>query len=165
MENERNKGYFLTGFLREFATIFTLVIICFTISRKIASAYFPEMINLSSIFKLEGAFLPYDIIYQSLAYAFIMALVSRFLFSNIFITKMPYISRHMIFSLVTLVITVIFSVLFNWIPVNNIFAWLLFVPFFFIACFTAIGLSFLLLKLEDRKYNKLLENYRNRIRT
>jgi len=163
MENERNKVYFLTGCLREFATIFTLVIICFTISRKLASAYFPEMMNLSSIFAMEGAFLPYDIIYQSLAYAFIMALVSRFLF-DIFITKMPYISRHMVFFLVTLIITIIFSILFNWIPVNNIYAWLLFVPFFFIACSIAIGLSFLLLKLEDRKYNKLLENYKNKFK-
>jgi len=164
MENDRIKTGFLTGFLREFATIFTLLILCFSFMGKFIYIFIPDIQNLSSILILEGKGLPYSAILQAFAFAFFMAFVSRFLFSENLNFKIPYIYRHIIFLLITLVTTSVFSTLFNWFPVNNIQAWILFIPFFFIACSIAIGLSFLLLKLEDKKYNKLLENYRNKIK-
>ena len=164
MENEGNKTGFLTGLLREFATVFTLLILCFSFMRKLVSVIFPDIQNLSSMFALEGAGLPYPTILQAFTFALIMAFISRLLFSGIIDIKLQYIYKHIIFLFTTLITTIIFSILFNWFPVNNIQAWLLFIPFFFMACIIAIGLSFLLLKLEDKKYNKLLENYKNKFK-
>jgi len=164
MENERNKVGFLTGLLREFATIFTLLILCFSLVGNFVSIFIPDIQNLSSIFILKGTGLPYTAVFQALGYAIIMAFVSRFLFSNIMEIKISFLKRHIIFLFITLIITTIFSILFNWFPVNNIQAWFLFIPFFLISCLIAIGLSILLMKLEDKKYNKLLENYKNKFK-
>ena len=162
MENDRKNTYFLSGLLREFATIFTLLIICFSLIGKFFSIYASDMQNFSTLFVLEGAGLPYNIILQAAVFAFIMALVSKILFSENIEVKTP-ILKHIIFMFITFLITSIFSIFFNWFPINNIYAWLLFVPSFFISCFTATALSLLLLKLEDKKYNKLLENYKKQI--
>ncbi|MCL2722135.1 MAG: hypothetical protein FWD47_12470 [Treponema sp.] len=164
MENERNKAGFLTGFLREFATIFTLFILCFSLVGNFVSIFIPDIQNLSTLFALEGAGLSYSTILQAFVFSIIMAFISRFLFSNIIEIKIPYLKRHIIFLFITLIITTIFSILFNWFPVNDIHAWFLFIPFFLVSCLTAIGLSILLMKLEDKKYNKLLENYKNKFK-
>jgi len=162
MENDRKNTYFLSGLLREFTTIFTLLIICFSlIGYFFASGIFDIKI-FSSIFALEGAGLPYPTILQAAVFAFIMALVSKILFSENIEIKTP-ILKHIIFMFITFLTTSVFSIIFDWFPVNNFYAWLLFVPSFFISCFTATALSLLLLKLEDKKYNKLLENYKKQI--
>jgi len=163
MENERKVGL-LTGFLREFSTIFTLLILCFSFIGKFVSIFIPNIQNLSSLFALEGAGLSYSTILQAFVFSIIMAFVSRFLFSNIIEIKISYFKRHIIFLFITLITTTIFSILFNWFPVNDIQAWFLFIPFFLVSCLIAIGLSILLMKLEDKKYNKLLENYKNKFK-
>jgi len=162
MDNERKKVPYITGFLREFATIFTMMILCISLSGKIILGYYPDIQYSSSIFALGGDGLPYTIILQSAVFALIMSLVSRFLFSEYTAAKIPFVFRSLLFLLTSLLTASVFSLLFKWIPANNLIAWLAFFLFFFIFYFIAIGLSFLVLKIEDKKYNKLLENYKNK---
>lgn len=163
MENERKKVPFFTAFLREFAKIFTLMILSMSLAGKIFFNYNPEIQYFSSIFSLGGTGLPYTIILQSVGFAIIMAAASRFLFSEYIEMKISFIWRSILFLLTTLLTSSIFALFFKWIPVDNIQAWLISLLFFIIFYFVAIGFSLLLLKLEDKKYNKLLENYKNKL--
>ena len=161
MNKEKNNVPIITGFLREFATIFTLIVLCMSLAGKFISIYAHEIWNLSTIFALGGTSLPYTTIMQSAVYALIMAIVSRFLFSGYIITKISFIWRYFIFFLVTLLTTSVFAIVFNWFPVGIVQAWLVFIPIFFVFFAIAIGLSIVLLKFEDKKYNRLLEKYKN----
>ena len=162
MDNERKKEPYITGFLREFAKIFTWMILCKSLTGKLILGYYPEIQYSSSILALGREGLPYTIILQSAAFALIMSFISKFLFSENIATKMPFIWRSFLFLLTSFLTASVFSLLFGWIPANNLQIWLAFFLFFFIFYFFAIGLSYLILKIEDKKYNKLLENYKNK---
>ena len=162
MDKEKNKISFITGFLREFSTIFTLIILSISLSGTFMSVYYPEIQRLSAIFALGREGLPYTAIIQSVGFALIMAFISRIIFSGYFTNKMPFLWRYFLFFLATLFTTSVFSIIFKWFPINILGAWLIFIPVFFIFFTIAIVFSFLLLKIEDKKYNKLLENYKNR---
>ena len=161
MDNERKKVPYITGFLKEFATIFTLMILCTSLTGKLILGYYPEIQYSSSLFSL-GVGLPYTTILQSAFFALIMSAVTRFLFSEKVALKIPFIFRSLLYLFVTLLTASVFSLIFKWIPANNIQAWLYFFLFFFVFYFIAIGLSFIILKIEDKKYNKLLANYKNK---
>ena len=162
MDNERKKVPLITGFLNEFARIFTMMILSISLVGKLIFYYNPDVQYYSSIFPLGREGLPYTIILQSAAFALIMSFVSRFLFSEIIAAKIPFIWRSFLFLLASLLTASVFSLLFKWIPANDLIAWLAFFLSFFIFYFIAIGLSFLILKIEDKKYNKLLANYKNK---
>lgn len=155
-----DKQRFLTAYLREFATIFTLAVLSFSLIGYIISNTDIEMPNISTINIFDGTGLPYGIILQLFGFSLIMAFLSRLIFSEYFAEKLSFILRYILFMLSTFFITALFGALFNWLPKDNIYAWFLFVPVFFV-CFTiAILMSFLVMRLDDKKYNKLLENYK-----
>ena len=162
MDKENKNVSVITGFLREFATIFTLIVLSVSLSGTFMSVYYPEIRNLSSIFALGKEGLPYTAIFQSVGFALIMAFISRFLFSGYLTRKIPFIWRYFLFFLATLLTTSVFSIIFKWFTVNIPGAWLIFIPVFFIFFTIAIVLSLLLLKIEDKKYNRLLKNYKSR---
>ena len=138
MDNEKNKAPLITGFLREFAAIFTLIVLSISLSGTFMSVYYPEIQNLSAIFALGRTGLPYTMILQSVGFALIIAFISRFLFSGYFTSKMSFMWRYFIFFLATLFTTSIFAILFKWFPVNNMQAWL----YFFSFCFFLLPLDF-----------------------
>ena len=162
MDKEKNKISYFSAFLREFATIFTLTVLLMSLIGKLIIGYIPDAQNMSSIFVLGATALPYDTILQIAGFAFIMAAVSCFLFSEYIAARLSFFWRYFLFFLASLFTTLIFTIIFKWFPINNIQVWLFFIPAFFISFITAIGLSLLLLKLEDKKYNRLLENYKSR---
>ena len=161
MDNERKKVPYFTDFLREFATIFTLIILSISLTGKFIFDYYPDIQYSSSLFTL-GVGLPYSTILQSALFALIMSVATRFLFSEKITSKMPFIWRSLLYLFATLLTASVFSLLFKWIPANNLQAWLYFFLFFFVFYFIAIGLSFLVIKIEDKKYNKLLNTYKTK---
>ena len=162
MDNERKKVNSITGFLREFAKIFTLSILSISLNGKLILGYYSEIQYSSSIFVLGGEGLPYTTILQFAVFALIMSFISRFLFSENITAKISFILRSLLFLFASLLTAFVFSLLFKWIPVNNLLAWIAFFLFFFVFYFIAIGLSFIILKFEDKKYNKLLEKYKKK---
>ena len=162
MDNEKKNVSLITGYLREFANIFTLLVLSISLTGIFISFFYPETQNLSAIFALGREGLPYTAIMQSVGFALIMAFVSRILFSGYFSNKLTFMWRYFLFFLATLITTSVFSIIFKWFPVNNLRAWLIFIPVFFIFFTAAIVFSLILLKIEDKKYNRLLENYKSR---
>ena len=160
MDKKLNIGAMLTAYLREFATIFSLAIITVTLVGKPLADLAPELQEVSSIFS-HGAFsLPYNTILQLACFALIMAAVNNLLFSEMSFVKLRILWRYIIFSIVTLITVSVFAFVFKWFPVNNLFTWIAFILTFLVCFSSAIGLSFLILKLDDKKYNKLLEHFK-----
>lgn len=164
MDKKQKKAPLLTGYLREFATIFSLTILFFSLTGKIVAniGIETETYGITTIHTFDGTGLPYGTILQLLGFSLIMAFLSRLIFSEYFAEKISFILRYIIFAVSTLFIATLFAALFNWLPKNNLHAWLLFVPVFFVSFSIAIVLSILVMKLEDKKYNKLLEEYKNK---
>jgi uncharacterized membrane protein YeiB len=162
MDSKKKKAPHITGFLREFATIFTLTTLTFSLTGKILTSTETEILIFTTIHTLDGTGLPYSTIMQLTGFSLIMAAMSRFLFSEYSKIRMPYKWRTFLFLLATFFATLIFSIIFKWFPVNDIRSWFLFIPAFLGSYAIAIGVSLLLMKLEDKKYNKLLEEYKNK---
>ena len=161
MENEK-KGQFITGFLLEFAKIFTLIIIVMSFTGKIVTNYYPDAQNVSSLFALGSAGLPYPVIFQLAGLAIVLTIFSRLLFSSFLEAKMPYLLRVFLLLVANLFTTSIFVLSFKWFPLDNIWIWLTFFLASFISSAIAVALSILLVIFENKKYNKLLENYKKR---
>jgi len=162
MDNERKKVNLISSILKEFSTVFSLMIISFSLVGKILPVFYPEAKKHTAILDSFDAGLSFPVIFQAAVFSLIIAFIIKFLFSEYILTKISLVRRYLLFFLSTLIIASVFSILFKWIPADNIFAWLSFIVFFTIFFFLSIGLSLLLLKFEDKKYNKLLENYKNK---
>ena len=163
MDKEWKEETFISSFLFEFAKIFTFaILVMVVVAQPLASLIDPDLHEVSVIFAPFGNYLPYSVIYQFAGFAFIMAAVSKLLFSGLFFTRIRILYKYFLFSLSTLLTVSLFAFVFKWFPVDNIQAWMGFVLCVFFFFGAAIGLSLLLLRLDDKKYNKLLKEYKAR---
>jgi len=148
-------------FAGRFAVIFSLAIIALTIAGMLIELIGQEIHDVSTLFILNNG-LHYGVILQTAGFSFIIDFFSLFLFSEHIQIKAPFLFRGFLLLLVTLVTTSIFAVIFNWFPQDNIQGWIYFV-LCTIGCFAVcFALTLLKLKLEGKKYAKLLVDYKER---
>ena len=162
MDKERNEVNIVIAFLREFAKIFSLMILSMSFAGKFIIGTNPEIQNISTLFSLSGDGLRYSTLFQFAGCALILAIVTKLFFFGNLAAKIPYILRSVLHLLATFLTTFTFSVIFKWLPINYYLAWIGFLLSFFVFYFIAIGLSYLVLRLGDKKLNKLLERGRGR---
>ncbi|MCL2070268.1 MAG: hypothetical protein FWH19_04705 [Treponema sp.] len=161
MDEEQGKIPFITELMSKFATVFTLAIVSMTLSGKLMIGFYPDAQDVSALFAL-GPGLPYDIVLQISALAFILSVLIVLLFSEQFALKIRFLVRYLLLLFATLLFTVVFAVVFNWIPAGDPLAWFS-AALASVICFSiAIGLSFLWVKLQGKKYNALLAEYKAR---
>ena len=153
----------VTEFTRRFAVIFSLAIIAITIAGIMVGLNDQDMRNLSTLFAFDRG-LQYSTILQTAGFSLIIAFFSVLLFSEHMQIEIRFLFRGFLLLLVTLVTTSIFAIIFSWFPSNNIQGWIGFV-FCTIGCFAfSFGLTSLKLKMEGKKYTKLLVDYKERNR-
>jgi len=75
---------------------------------------------------------------------------------------MRYWLRLLLLLLSALLIFSVFGIMFKWFPVNNPQIWLRFILCTIICYIFSISLTLLRFKIEGKKYNKLLANYKAR---
>jgi len=161
MIKKKYRAALVTEFVRMFGAIFSLSIIAITIAGILIGLYDQEMHDVSTLFAL-GSGLQYSTILQIAGFALIIAFFAVLLFSEHLQIKTQFIFRGFLLLLLTLVTTSIFALIFNWFPSNDIRAWLGFI-FSTIGSFAlSSALTLLKLKLEGKKYTKLLEDYKVR---
>jgi len=120
-----------------------------------------DMCDMSTLFSFNSG-LQYGTILQTAGFSLIIAFFSVLLFSEHIQMKIRFLSRGFLLLLVTLLTTSIFAVIFKWFPSNNIQGWIGFV-LCTIGCFVfSFTLTSLKLKLEGKKYTKLLAGYKER---
>jgi hypothetical protein len=162
MDKEQERTPLITELLHRFASTFTLTIFVMTLTGILISCYFPDAQEVSTLFALGRAGLPYNSILQLIGLAFILAAFTVLLFSERFNIKMRFISRLVLLMLSALIATSIFGVVFKWFPANDPMSWLGLVLSFVICSVITAILTLLYRKLEGKKYNKLLANYKAR---
>jgi len=146
---------------RRFTVIFSLSIIAITIAGLLISVNGRDMRNVSTLFAFNNG-LQYNTILQTAGFSLIIAFFSVLLFSEYIQVKIRFLFRGFLLLLVTLFTTSIFAVIFKWFPQDNFQGWIGFALctiFCFAVCFI---LTLLKLRLEGKKYNKLLLDYKAR---
>jgi len=161
MDKERNETSYAIVLLREFAKIFTLMILSLSLVGKFIIGTNPEIQSISTLFSLSGDGLRYSTLFQFAGCALILAIITKYLFFGNLAAKIPYILKFLIHLITTFLTTFVFSIIFKWLPINYYLAWIGFLLSFFVFYFIAIGLSYLVLRLQDKKFNKILSNYRS----
>ena len=114
----------------------------------------------SALFALGNAGLSFQSIMQIFILSVIIGLISAILTSDIIFKKTMLLWRYIFIWFSSLVASGIFAAVFRWLPLDLLEGWILFIVcltvFFFIGAF---GLA-LKTKLEEKRYNKLLSEYR-----
>jgi MFS family permease len=162
MDEEKSGTPLVSRYLSWFGTIFTLTLIVMSAAGFLVGRYIEEARELSSLFRLGGEGLPYTAILQIGGFALIMAAFHTFIFSDGPLKKVMVLWKIIILLFLTLVTASIFALVFEWFPLDNREAWFGFVlPT--VICFAAgSALMILITRLEGKKYDKLLSEYRTR---
>jgi len=166
MDEERNETSILTALLRAFTTTFTWAILAMCVVGMLNVRYSSEArIHMTAFFDFGGAGMPFASILQIAGFSLVMAFFAVLLFSERFFPGIRYFWRSFFLCLATLLTCSVFAVIFGWFPVYYPRSWVWFV----LATVFCFSLSFALLrlkhKLEGRKYDKLLANYKARRKT
>jgi len=147
--------------VRRFTVIFSLAIIAITIAGMLIGFIEQDMRDVSTLFIFKNG-LQYNTILQVAGFSLIIAFFSLLLFSEYIQIKIQFLFRGLLLLLVTLVTTSIFAKIFNWFPNDNIQGWIGFVLCTIVSFAVSFALKLLKIKLEGKKYTKLLVNYKER---
>ena len=160
MDKERNETPFIMDLMRNTATIFILSILAISFAGWLLTFYVSEGHDLPAIFSSGGNGLPYGVIFQIAGFSFILALFLILVISDRYIKKMRFWLRIILLFIFAIITFSAFAVIFKWFPVNDPLAWLGFFISVFICFVFSLGLTFIKFKIERKKYNTLLENYK-----
>jgi hypothetical protein len=160
MYEEQDRTSFIVGFFRSYATVFTLSILVTLLMGLLISRFFPGTQEISSLFALKG--FSYNSILELAGYSFFLAVFMELLMSYRLLIKMRFFSRLLVFFLAVLFTSSIFSVIFKWFPADNLTSWVGFLIAFIICFALSFVLTTLVFRTKNKKYNKLLEAYKER---
>ncbi len=146
---------------QKFTLIFSLAIIAITIAGMLIGLNGEDMRDVSTLFAFNSG-LRYSTILQTAGFSLIIAIFSVLLFSEHIQTKINFLFRGFLLLLATLVTTSIFAIIFNWFPSENIQGWIGFALCTIVCFVVCFALTLLKLKLEGKKYTKLLAGYKER---
>jgi len=163
MDEERNETPILTALLRAFTTTFTWAILAMCVVGMLNVRYSSEARRyMPAFFDFGGAGMPFASILQIAGFSLVMAFFAELFFSERFFAKMRFFWRGFFLCVATLLTCSVFAVIFGWFPVHSPRSWIVFA----LATVFCFALSFALLlakrKLEGRRYDRLLANYKAR---
>jgi len=162
MNEELNEVPFFTQVLRNTGAVFTMTVLTISIAGMVFTRYTSNLPEVCSLFALAPLGLAYNAVLQIAGLSVIIATISTLLFSEQVLYKMRFFWRISLFLLMVMIVVTLFAVVFRWFPVNEPVVWFQFFISTFVFSLISIGLSFAKLKLEGKKYNKLLESYKVR---
>jgi len=162
MDNENTKQPFIIELMRNFTTIFTLSTLAISFASIAAVRFLPEIQNIPTLFTSGNTFIS---IIQIAISSFILAFFCVLLITDRFISKMRFWLRLLLLLLSALLIFSVSGIFFNWFPVNNPQIWLRFILCTILCYILSICLTLLRFKIEGKKYNNLLANYKARKRS
>ena len=162
MNEELKEVPFFTQLLRNTGAVFTSTILTLSIAGMGFTRLEPNLPEVCSLFALAPLGLTYNAVLQIAGLSIIIAVISTFLFSEQFFYKMRFFWRINLFLLMVMIVVSLFAVIFKWFPINKPVVWFQFFISTFVFSLISIGLSLSKLRLEGKKYNRLLESYKAR---
>ena len=162
MYEDRNETPFIAELAHFFTIIFTMSILAIVIAGLMVTRYAPEVQDISTLFAPGGIGLSYSTILQIAGLSIILACFCIFITSGRFLVKMRFLLRFLLFLLTTFFTTSVFIVIFKWFPLDNVLEWIRY-SLSIIICFAiASGITYIKFRLQTRKYNRLLANFKAR---
>jgi len=161
MIEKKYRTAFAIELAQKFTVIFSLAIIAITIAGILIGLNGEDMRDMSTLFAFNSG-LQYSTILQTAGFSLIIAIFSVLLFSEHIQTKINFLFRGFLLLFATLLTTSIFAIIFNWFPAGNIQGWIGFVLCTIVCFAVCFVLTLLKLKLEGKKYTKLLAGYKAR---
>ena len=158
--DEEYKKPIISELLRFFASIFTPAILVMSLTSMLVGRYASEAQDVSTLFALDGAGMPFSTIFQIVGFSFVLSVVAMMLFSERFSSKIRFIWRILMMLLATLLTFSIFTIIFKWFPINEPLAWLGLILCTIVCFILSFGLTLLKLRLEGKNYEKLLAKYK-----
>lgn len=119
----------------------------------------------SSLYRLGSAGLSLETLVQLLISSGVYAGLSTFFFSENHLKGVSVRWKIAITMLTTLLVTIGFIVCFKWLPLEGegvLLSWGGFIVSFLVCFFVAVALSTVKVKVETKKYDKLLKNYKEK---
>jgi magnesium-transporting ATPase (P-type) len=165
MDHEVKRSPFITLLLQRFCINFSVIMMTITVAGMLISRFGVNNQNTDSLFSFDGNGLSYGTILQFAAFSAIVALFSVLLFDERFSSKLRFISRIFFFMLVIMITASFFVIVFNWFPLDDVFAWLSFAALTIICFAISFGLTMLKIKRERETYGKLLADFKARKKT
>lgn len=92
--------------------------------------------------------------------AFLIAFCVELVCSGYFFSNLKYVWRIVILCSLNTILFAVIALVFNWFPADNLYAWGSFFLYVTIINISWGGAIIIKTKLQDRKDNKLLENYK-----
>ena len=162
MYEERNETPFLAELSHFFTIIFSMSILAVVLAGLLVARYFPEAQDISTLFAQQGTGLPFSTILQIAALSVILALFCVLITSGRFLVKMRFLSRFFLFLLSAFITTSLFVIIFKWLPPDDLQAWIGYTLSCVICFAIASGITLINIKLQNKKYNRLLTNFKAR---
>jgi magnesium-transporting ATPase (P-type) len=157
---ERKNTIFLTELLRRFSVIFSLAIVAISVMGFIVGRYSSEARDFSALFVPGKDGLTFNAVFQIVCLSLVMSVFSLLLFSDFVQIKMRFFFRGLLLLLATLAASSVFAAVFKWLPNSDPLSWLCFILATIFCFAVSFMLTLLKLKLEGKKYDKLLANYK-----
>ena len=144
---------FFEQVLKSFATIIIMVSIVGFIIGDAAK-------DVSDLFSMGSSGLSYLSLLQFLAFSLVSSVIRMILYSDYFAKRIMLLWRIAIMLFIYLIMAIVSSILFNWFPIYDLFSWVRFLISITVSFSILIAAMFIKLKIEDKKYSKLLLNYK-----
>lgn len=113
----------------------------------------------STFFEFGNRAISLHTLLQFLGLAIVSNVCRNVLFDDRWIRSMSLFARNVVFFLIITVTIVIFVILFDWFPINDIKAWIGFIVSFAVSSTIAVVLSRIRERTENDKMNRALEKY------
>ena len=144
---------FIEQVLKSFAAIIIMVSIVGFIVGDAAK-------DVSDLFSMGSAGLSYLSLLQFLAFSLVSSVIRMILYSDYFAKRIMLLWRIAIMLLLYVIMAIGWSILFNWFPIYDLLSWVRFLISIAVSFSILIAAMFIKLKIEDKKYSKLLLNYK-----
>lgn len=145
-------GYFSQVFMIYGITIILLNVFCLIFGN--------EAKSVSSIFTYGSKGIAISTMFEFFL-AIALIIIMRFIFMTDFlIKKMPLYARIIMMFLSVLIIIISFVFIFNWFPVREVSAWIMFFLCFVLSCGISTVISIISEKRENKKLEDALRRYK-----
>ncbi len=151
---------FTRSLFGRFCVHFTASVVVTTLSGILLSVFLPDEARLVALFVPGG--LSYAALAQLSLFALLMALFVEILYSERFFKDMLVLWRFIIMVFLSFTSIIAFAVFFRWIPLNDHGAWFSFILSFSVCFAVSTSVTIVKNRLDKRKYNKFLAEYKSR---
>jgi len=150
---------FILELFKTFTTTFTLSVLAISFTGFLVIHFITDKQDIPALFASGNTFI---VILQIAGFSLIMAFFCVMIITERFILRMRFWLRLLFLLFLAMFTFAVFAVIFNWFPTDNLQTWIGFIICTIICYILSVCLTFLKFKLEGKKYDKLLTNYKER---